>query len=52
MMHTIAIEQEPVILYQDKIVPMETVREQLIPTPYIIEKIIEKLVEVPRVVEI
>lgn len=39
-------------MIKEKIVPFETVRQQLIPTPYVVEKIIEKIVEVPRIVEV
>ena len=34
--HSIAVEQEPVAVYQDKVVPVETVRGQIIPAPTVV----------------
>jgi hypothetical protein len=39
-------------MVKEKLVKVETVREHLVPSPFIVEKIIEKMVEVPKIVEI
>ena len=41
-----------VTIHEEKIIPLETVIKEPIAVPTIVEKVIEKLVEVPKVVEV
>ena len=45
-------EIKEVVIYKEKVVPVEKVLEKIVEVPVYVEKIVEKIIKVPEIVEV